>query len=358
MRVIKKEVENLLQLGLSKVEAARRLGCTPGTVLRNCPPEFIRKGNYTRNPRISLTAEERQIIEGEILGDGRLTPPPVESYFVHGGKEREYTSHLRERLKRLCENPTGRYQGKTRVGTSRSSSSYGTHNYYFNTKANPALTELWGKWYIPAPREVQKRDAKRKYQKHIPDDLMLTPTVLKYWYLGDGSIVRRSPNSQISQVITISSYDLPRSQLEHVIQPQLSKFRIKTKIYADLRKVKGEYGYVLVIPDRYVPRFLQLIGDCPVRCYRYKWAYQPHKGKRFLPDEDEILTQYWGKINYSYILEVLGCKYHQARKRVERLRKRFDIPEYHKSGRPIENKSILKNFKEDPLVKYVTGQEG
>ena len=124
MRVIKKEVENLLQQGLTKVEVARKLGCTPVTVLRNSPPEFIRKGNYPRNPRITLTDEERQIIEGEILGDGRLTPPPVESYFEHSGKEREYTAHLREKLKRLCDIPTGRYRGKTNIGTSRSSFDY------------------------------------------------------------------------------------------------------------------------------------------------------------------------------------------------------------------------------------------
>jgi len=105
-RIIKMKQE-----GYKNKDIALSLGISKSTVVRHIPKDLKRKGNYKRNPRIDLTQSERQIIEGEILGDGRLSPPGAESCFIHGGKEYEYTIHLRNKLKRLCEKGANKRYG-------------------------------------------------------------------------------------------------------------------------------------------------------------------------------------------------------------------------------------------------------
>jgi len=146
------------------------------------------------------------------------------------------------------------------------------------------------------------------YQKHIPDDFVLTPVNLKYWYLGDGSITRQR-KINYSQVIRLSSYDLPKSKLQSVVLPQLEKKLGIEKIHLmeDKRKVCGDYGYYILIPARYVQQFLNYIGECPVDCYKYKWKFKKYVRKRWQEWEDDILMKYWGKVPRQLIIGVFKC---------------------------------------------------
>jgi len=302
MNIIDKIVE-MKQKGYKNVDVARMLDISETTVSRYTPKHLKREGNYKRNPKIDLTELEKQIIEGEILGDGRLSPPESESRFIHGGKEKEYTIHLRNKLKRLCEEGANKRYG----ASAKSITVYKgkkTTDYRFVTKTNPALTELWKKWYIKAPKYFKGK----LYQKHIPDDFAMTPINLKYWYLGDGSITKKR-KINYSQVIRLSSYDLPKSKLQSVIIPQLKRnIDIeKINIMEDKRKVRGDYGYYILIPARYVQQFLNYIGECPVDCYKYKWEFKKYVRKRWQEWEDDVLMKYWGRVPRNLIIDIFEC---------------------------------------------------
>jgi len=163
---------------------------------------------------------------------------------------------------------------------------------------------LWKKWYIKAPKYFKGK----LYQKHIPDDFELTPINLKYWYLGDGSITKQR-KINYSQVIRLSSYDLPKSKLQSIIIPQLmEKIKIeKIHLREDRRKVCGDYGYYIEIPARYAQQFLNYIGECPVDCYKYKWQFKKYARKRWQEWEDDVLMKYWGRVPRNLIIDIFEC---------------------------------------------------
>ena len=44
-----------------------------------------------------------------------------------------------------------------------------------------------------------------------------------------------------------------------------------TTINNNLRKYNDDRGYYLSVPKKYYNKFFDIIGECPVDCYKYKW---------------------------------------------------------------------------------------
>jgi len=114
-----------------------------------------------------------------------------------------------------------------------------------------------------------KRQRKRWYpdgKKRIPEDVLITPTSLLLWYLGDGSLDRFSGYI----VLCTDGYNLSEHQL---LQHKLSLLSINAKIRGQYRTREKKYYHKLLITRKNVKKFFDVIGySSPVKCYNYKFT--------------------------------------------------------------------------------------
>ena len=130
--------------------------------------------------------------------------------------------------------------------------------FYINNCKYSELMKLREKWYI---------EKHGKYaQKIIPRDLQLNSTVLLYWYLGDGSLIRRKNNSVNVPYIVLATNAFSKEDIDFLIQKlkelNLNFYPVKYKSGF----TKKESGYCLYskTQDGTPFRFFKLIGlECP-----------------------------------------------------------------------------------------------
>ncbi len=105
-------------------------------------------------------------------------------------------------------------------------------------------------------------------RKQVPSDLMLTPTVLRHWYYGDGSM---------SNGVLLCSDGFSDLDLD-ALQTQLLVLGFPTKRYPSTsgRRSRLHMG---IVASR---RFLQYIGSCEISCYRHKWVAGFYERERAL----------------------------------------------------------------------------
>jgi LAGLIDADG DNA endonuclease family len=110
-------------------------------------------------------------LDGLLLGDGNYayakTRPGSNSYYRQPSKSFDWLQELRDTF--TCEG----YSAEIYPYTVQD-----RHYGYLQSCASPELTEQRHRWY---PMGV----------KEIPPDLELTPTTLRQWYLGDGTMRHR-----------------------------------------------------------------------------------------------------------------------------------------------------------------------
>jgi hypothetical protein len=105
--------------------------------------------------------------------------------------------------------------------------------------------------------------------KLIPEDLKLTPTIVRLWYLGDGSLYTGR-----GCYVQISTGDFSESSLRDTILPQLLTLGIEAEIHGKDR---------VYVAGKSTGAFFDLIGkESPIKCYDYKFAVKPYIGKKNL----------------------------------------------------------------------------
>jgi hypothetical protein len=341
------QLNGLLKSGLTnRAMLAERCGVSISTVQHHIPASQKRTGRYTTGRSIRLTSSEKAIIEGGILGDGRLIQNPRGAAFSFSNNKRDLIDWVGASLNRLVEsNPRERYVQSRPVNHSN-----GTFRFQTATWKDLAIFE--SSWYECADEETMRRQPWRHYRKRIPEGFRLTPLSGLLWYLGDGYLVQKSTR-ETSQVIRFATHDLPLSGLVGTLIPQLVRIlrceRNEIATHRD-KRVQGypEYGFEICIPARYVPRWLQFIGPCPesVTSYRYKWAYRDERvRKRWLKDELDFLQEYWGRLHHDKICAALNVSYEQARYAAQ---KRCGLHRaYSNSGKPLQIDGGEQRFRKD-----------
>lgn len=112
-----------------------------------------------------------EFIEGELLGDGSICKPNDKSRmarYSHGSKYYEYLCWL----DRIFSS-----EGLVRSGEIREYVHKENNGKYYSyvTIQCIELADLYNKWY-------------KNGKKEVPEDLKFTPTILRQWFIGDGSI--------------------------------------------------------------------------------------------------------------------------------------------------------------------------
>lgn len=123
------------------------------------------------------------------------------------------------------------------------------------TKCCEYLSEKRRKFYGTKKREGG--------EKKIPD-IEFSPTVFKYWYIGDGTLGKERKNAWRAS-ITSTQYSSERMRW---VSRLLAGLGMNPRVY----EMKDGRTKLDLSGNSEVRKFLEFIGDCPVDCYKYKWG--------------------------------------------------------------------------------------
>lgn len=192
------------------------------------------KENFQNQYELQLSQQDKEIIIGLLLGDGsmRIMKKGITPYYSHTDKHPEYIQYLINYFESI-----GIECGKMK---------YNIHNkcYCFQTKTYKCFNELYNLFYP---------------NKKILPDIKLTPLILKYWYIGDGSLCKQTgTNRKKVQIDCIHRNDFILDQLRNIFGENCN--------YYD--------NWHYYISSTYTKDFLNYIGECPIECYEYKWSLE------------------------------------------------------------------------------------
>ena len=193
---------------------------------------------------IPLTKRQREIIIGNILGDGciefsgflgsRLQIKQAEKY-------KDYVFWLYERLNNLCKSSPKRKKD--------------TGQWYFSTRHLNELTNLYKLFY---PK------SKKKIPNNI-SDLLTSSLSLAIWYMDDGCLDYR-PKDHYAFMLSTDSFSFRDvSQLRKVLN---DNFGIKSTVQNSV--CRGKNYPRLYIGARGRDRFLRLVRSHILNCFSHK----------------------------------------------------------------------------------------
>lgn len=196
----------------------------------------------SRRNSCNLSQKAIDWIYGELLGDGYLRKGSCRAtLFSYASKYLEYAEYVRDTLNSFGIEQVGRIY--KRHLTHRNMNCY---TYDYVSRAYPELLVIRKKWYP-------------KGKKIVPRDIKLTPLTVRQWYIGDGSLVKSKFITLYTQCFTVYDVNWLVKQLRKLgfkanRQKRDNTIRISNK---NTRKTSRD--------------FLDYIGKCPVKCYKYKW---------------------------------------------------------------------------------------
>jgi len=191
-----------------------------------------------------MSLKINEIIEGCLLGDGCIFLDRKKySRFKLTAKDRDFLEWVKQLLIK-----------KFKVYISFDKRNR-THILY--SSSNPFFTLFREKWY---------KKIKGRIIKTIPRDLELSPATLLFWYLGDGSLVRRKNDSTRVPFIVLATNNFLKEDIDFLIQKlkelNLNFYSVKYKSGFTGKPC----GYCLYskTQDGTPFRFFKLIGlECP-----------------------------------------------------------------------------------------------
>lgn len=210
---------------------------------------FSESVHLARANHCKLSQEAIEWISGELLGDACLTTTAKKGdlpsknlsvLFRYGSKHEEYINYISRMLKSFGIKQSGkirRYIDRRR----------GNIAYHYNSLSYTELVSIYNKWY-PDGKKV------------IPEDLKLTPLILRQHYIGDGSLIHQ----KVTIFIVLSTCGFLINDVNKMIK-KINELGLKATRQPSMNTI--------LISSYSVKDFLNYIGKCPVDCYRYKWAF-------------------------------------------------------------------------------------
>ena len=160
----------------------------------NCGEEYARLGThwaFNSSHRPELTQKQLEITTGLLMGDGWIDPNGKNFYLLTSMISPNYLEYLDNIFGCLG---TGVRLEKTAAESAKRNRDSGfrpnakeenySDLYTFQTRSHPKFNEFRD-WYATG-------------EKVWPENIELTPTVLKHWYVGDGHYDDKNTNNYIS----------------------------------------------------------------------------------------------------------------------------------------------------------------
>jgi DNA-binding XRE family transcriptional regulator len=213
-----------------------------------------------------------EIIYGNLLGDSSIRSDKGK-YFTYQavGKDKKFLDWLEKKIENFG----------IKCWISKNKADLFLLGFYINSCPFPELISLREKWY--------KQEA-GKTIKIIPKDLEVTSNVLLFWYLGDGSLIRRKNDKNRIPFIVLATNSFSKVDLNFLIQKlkelNLNFYPVKYKSGFTGK----ECGYCLYsnTQDGTPFRFFQFIGfECP------KEIKNCSTGKKGIYKEEKFFKNKW-----------------------------------------------------------------
>lgn len=193
---------------------------------------------------IPLTKLQREIIIGNILGDGC-----IEFNGFHGSRlqikqaerYKEYVFWLYRKLENLCKSAP-----KQRIDTAQ---------WYFSTRSLNELTELCRIFYPKGEKKIPKDIS----------DFLVSPLTLAVWYMDDGRLDYR-PKDHYAFILNTDSFSLREV---HRLKKSLGdNFEIESSVQTPLCREKRYPKLYIGVSGR--NKFLRLIKPHILNCFSHK----------------------------------------------------------------------------------------
>ena len=223
-----------------------------------CGEEYTSLGGHWRyhdDHRPELTQEQWEILTGIMLGDGTAersndnAKPRIQCNCI----EREYLEWIDEKLGVMgtgvsihqSSKSSAIYARESGFDESADAASYSTV-YAWATRSHEPFTKFLN-WYDD------------NGVKHLPEDLELTPTVLKHWYCGDGNVKKLEGYEAFELSTTAPTDGKNRSEY---LADLFAKFDVTPRI--------NKNGKNVYFDKSDSEKLYSLIGN-PVPGYEYKF---------------------------------------------------------------------------------------
>lgn len=262
--------------GKSMREIAAINGVSRGTI-RN---RLIAIGVELRKPgqtnamknQFDLTDNIKEVIDGELLGDGSMYPSGDSGGFVYCTSKRVYIEWLYFGIFKgagiiTMKDGITTVITKPRAGFTQKKDSV---SYRARTLSYLQFGTFRRRWY--------RHDG----IKIVPDDLIITPTVLLHWYLGDGSLHKRIGHhktrgkySYIYKYLYLHTNGFTKEESQKLAD-RLNVLGFVFKVVRHNSNGVINYQLALSKPSTYNQKFFDYMGDCPEplkEVYGYKWNW-------------------------------------------------------------------------------------
>ena len=195
------------------------------------------KSKYDKN-KIIFTSFFKEFLTGSLMGDGslRIHKKGRNPYYTHTDKNREAILYF----KQIFE--------KEGIKTSKIWINKHSKCYCFQTEARKGFLEFYNLFYPNTSK------------KELPN-INLTPTILLFWYMGDGSIKKQK--GTLNNACQISN----KFGNSFILNQLKSLFNNNSNYYKEKNRQVG----LFYIPHKGFIKLIDYIGECPIECYKYKW---------------------------------------------------------------------------------------
>lgn len=198
----------------------------------------------------------REVIDGALLSDAGIASPYVASHLtmaLSGAEHIDWLHAVKAALDSLSvEVCAGHPRLLSRVDPWGRQYVY----CYMKTKASQFIDSERERWY-------------NKGRKEVPGDLVVTPTLLAHWFMGDGNSHKDDRCCSVTVSLCSQSYDLESIE---VLEEQLRLLGLNTgRAHV---KVKVGSGILITIRQDSVDRFMSIIEPYMVSSYKYKVIYR------------------------------------------------------------------------------------
>lgn len=218
---------------------------------------------YNPSHRPDFTQHQKEIITGLLMGDGHLNPHNKNPYIECSMISENYLNYVDEKFGKLglgvslkCSaKDSANYTESSQFSSSPKEKDY-SNVYRWRSSSHPKLKEF-NEWYSTGT-------------KVWPEDIKLTPTVLKHWYCGDGSW----SNSQYKNHISISMSN-ERKNLNKIDQMFKNVGLPSPNNYTICRRIDNSKSCTAEFTVEQSKKLWEYMGK-PLPDFEYKWPEKYH----------------------------------------------------------------------------------
>lgn len=191
------------------------------------------------------------IFDGLMLGDGGVFPVSNNSlaYYRQSCKHKEYLVYLKnlaeqEKLVTCPSHP------RQRIHYKKGTKNPICYSYTFDIRGSEEFGHARSRWY-------------NNRIKFLPLDLILTPSIVRQWYIGDGNL---GYEGDYLKRLKFSTHNFTKEEVG--ILKELLDFSIGVCSHIG---ASGDGHWVLEVYRGQLNNILSYIGPCSHPCYQYKW---------------------------------------------------------------------------------------